>query len=101
MLIKSNELLFLIFLCCAIFQLLRNVGKHLDYNYKIIPMLSIKKYTELPVISLCLSTFIDEVKFQKRYPGNLNWSLYWSILFDYSYIANQNNSKSLFTNSQS
>lgn len=78
MFISRDAILFMIFSICALIQLLNNLSKRLDNGYKIVPILSINKEVELPIVSLCLSTYIDEFKFKSKFPefakevGDLN-----------------------------
>lgn len=78
MYISKDEILFVISLVCALVKLFQNIEQNLDNNYKIIPIFSINKYLQLPAVSICLTDFLDEKRFQKRFPeiaeeiGNLS-----------------------------
>ena len=66
--ISRDELLFVFFLICSLVQLFNNISKHLDNRYKIVPILSINREVRLPVVSICLTAFVDLEKFEVRYP---------------------------------
>lgn len=66
--ISRDELLFVFFLTCSLVQLFANISKHLDNAYKIVPILSINREVRLPVVSICLSAFIDLERFEERHP---------------------------------
>ena len=66
--ISRDELLFVFFLTCSLVQLFFNISKHLDNSYKIVPILSINREVRLPVVSICLTAFVDPEKFEQKYP---------------------------------
>ena len=66
--ISRDELLFVFFLTCSLVQLFFNISKHLDNKFKIVPILSINREVRLPVVSICLTAFVDPEKFEARHP---------------------------------